>query len=293
MRKPVLFILLLVIFIFIPGNSSGVNEPEIDCQGGAILVEYKTQNIIFSQDADKQWPPASITKVMTAIIALERGNLTDEVKFSKNAVETEKSNLEIEEGVRIPLYPLIEAMLVKSGNDAAVAIAEHIAGSEKDFVKLMNDKAKALAMFSTKFVNASGLPDDDQYSTAADLSRLVVYSMGVEAFRQIVAKREVEFVSKDGKERRTLYSTNKLLGHHPLVDGVKTGFTNDSRYCLAASAAFRDYRLISIVLGAEKEEVWLETARLLDYGFEIKDPLYPLYRKFDPIPKEELDEDPG
>jgi D-alanyl-D-alanine carboxypeptidase (penicillin-binding protein 5/6) len=290
MKKRVVFILFLILTLSLVDISTGQDAMKIDCEGGAILVEYGTSNVVFEQDADKKWPPASLTKVMTAIIALEHGDLSDEVRFSKNATQQEKSILEINEGVRIPLYQLIEAMLIKSGNDASVAIAEHISGSEAEFVKLMNNKAQQLGMQNTNFANSSGLPSESQYSTARDIATMCIYAMGREDFRQIVGKRECQFVSPDGKEVRTIYSTNKLLGHHPLVDGIKTGYITASKYCLAGSAIFRDYRLIAVVLGSGQDSVWNETARLLDYGFEIKDPLYPLYREFDPIPKKEIEE---
>lgn len=288
-------VLLLFTFVLFPSTGNTQEEFHIDCQGGAILIEFHTSKEIYSQDANKRWPPASITKVMTSIIALEEGGLSEEVRFSENAVSQEKSNLGLEEGVRVPLYRLIEAMLVKSGNDAAVAIAEHISGSEEEFAVLMNEKARSLGMFDTNFTNASGLPDDEQYSTARDLARLNVHAMGRDEFSRIVAKGELEFVNKDATEDKTIYTTNWLIGRHPLVDGIKTGFTNKARRCLAASAAFRDYRLISVVLGAEHPEVWFQTEKLLDYGFELNDPMYPFYTRIKlEIPLEESEfEDTG
>ncbi len=281
MRKGITIFFILSALMLFPNFTDASDEMAVDCRGGAILVEYKTSNVIYQQDADKKWSPASLTKVMTAIIALEEGNLNDDVVFSVNAVKQEKSNLGLHEGVRVPLYKLLEAMLVKSGNDASVAIAEHIDGTEKKFAERMNRKAKNLGMFNTNFTNASGLPDDDQYSTARDLVNLAIYAMRQKEFSRIVCQRELEFINEDATENRTLYTTNKLLGHHPLVDGIKTGFTNKAQHCLAASAAFRDYRLISVVLGVKSKQRLLdETAELLDYGFELHDPLYPLYRDY-------------
>lgn len=281
MRKGITVFFILSVLMFIPNLTDASDEMSINCLGGAILVEYKTSNVIYQQDADKQWSPASLTKIMTAIIALEDGNLNDDVVFSVNAVKQEKSNLGLNEGVRVPLYKLIEAMLVKSGNDAAVAIAEYIDGTEEKFAERMNKKAKNLGMFNTNFTNASGLPDDDQYSTARDLANLAIYAMRQNEFSRIVCQRELEFINEDATENRTLYTTNQLLGHHPLVDGIKTGFTNKAQHCLAASATFRDYRLISVVLGAKGQQILLdESAELLDYGFKLHDPLYPLYRDF-------------
>ena len=281
MKKKIAIFFILSALLFIPCFTDASDELNIDCTGGAILVEYKTSNVVFKQDADKKWAPASLAKVMTAVVALEEGNLNEEVRFSANAAQQEKSNLGLDEGVRVPLYKLIEAMLVKSGNDAAVAIAEHIDGTEKTFAERMNRKARNLGMFNTNFTNASGLPDDDQYSTAIDLANLAIYAMRQNEFSRIVCQSELEFINEDGTENRTIYTTNRLLGRHPLVDGIKTGFTNKAQHCLAASAAFRDYRLISIVLGADSQGVFLsETEELLDYGFELHDPLYPLYRDF-------------
>ena len=295
MNKLYIIIFLSLALVFIPKQSKAQEDFHIDCQGGAILVESHTSKEIYSQDADKRWPPASITKIMTSVIALETGNLSEEVRFSENAVSQEKSNLGLHEGVRVPLYRLVEAMLVKSGNDASVAIAEHISGSEEEFAVLMNKKARSLGMFNTNFTNASGLPDDEQYSTARDLAILCVYAMGRDEFSRIVSQSELEFINEDATEDKTLFTTNKLIGRHPLVDGIKTGFTNKARRCLAASAAFRDYRLISVILGAENPQVWFESQKLLDYGFALNDPLYPLYRNFklEIPPDEDADEDTG
>lgn len=280
MNKFCLIITIALIILLAPIGSFGKDEMKIDCQGGAILVEMKTSNVLFEQDADKRWSPASTTKIMTAIIALEQADLSREVEFTENATKVDGSKLKIEKGVKVPLYPLLEAMLIRSGNDAAVAVAEHISGSQAEFAKKMNEKAQLLGMTGTHYKNASGLPDSEQYTTARDLSKLAVYAMGREEFRQIVAKRESTFINFDGTEDEIIYTTNRLLGRHPLVNGIKTGFTSSSKYCLAASASFRDYDLIAVVLGAESEQVWLESARLLDYGFAMNDPLYPLYREF-------------
>jgi D-alanyl-D-alanine carboxypeptidase (penicillin-binding protein 5/6) len=280
MNKLCLIITIALIILLAPVGSFGKEKIKIDCQGGAILVEQKTSKVLFEQDADKRWSPASTTKIMTAIIALEQGDLSKDVEFTENATKVDGSKLKIEKGVKVPLYPLIDAMLIRSGNDAAVAIAEHIAGSQTEFAKKMNEKAQLLGMTGTHYINASGLPDSEQYTTARDLSKLAVYAMGREDFRRIVAKRETTFISPDGTEDEIIYTTNRLIGHHPLVNGIKTGYTASSKYCLAASAAFRDYQIVSVVLGAESNQVWLESARLLDYGFAMNDPLYPLYREF-------------
>lgn len=276
-------LILFLVLYTIDATQAEPEEIKVNCQGGVILIETKTSRILFEQDADKRWPPASITKIMTAIVALENGDFSKEVEFTNNAVSQIPTNLDVDKGVKVPLYKLIEAMLVRSGNDSSVAIAEHIGGTEREFVRMMNDKARELGMNDTNFENPSGLPNANQYSTARDLAILVTYAMNREDVRQIVSQKECQFITSDGKDYRTLYSTNRLLGNHPLVNGVKTGYTNLSRFCLAASASFRNYDLIAIVLGAEREEIWNEAARLLDYGFEMQDPLYPLYRKFDPV----------
>jgi serine-type D-Ala-D-Ala carboxypeptidase (penicillin-binding protein 5/6) len=289
MKRAISILFLLLLILSAQPYSNAADNLAIKCEGGAILVDFQTSKILFEQDADKRWCPASITKMMTAIVALENGKLSDDIRFTKKATAQGGTKVGINEGVRIPLYPLIEAMLVKSGNDAAMAIAEHVGGSEDGFVKMMNKKAKDIGMMNTNFANPTGMPNDNNYSTARDIAKLAVYAMGREEFRTIVSKSKLEFVTPDGSEETTLFSTNKLLGRHPLVDGIKTGFTNKSKYCLAASAAFRDYRLISVVLGAERDGVWLETARLLDYGFRKHDPLYPLYREFDSLIIEDTD----
>lgn len=294
MNKLCLIITITLIILLAPIGSFGKEEIKIDCQGGAILVEQETSKVLFEQDADKRWSPASTAKIMTAIIALEQGDLSKDVEFNENATKVDGSKLKIEKGVKVPLYPLIDAMLIRSGNDAAVAIAEHIAGSQAEFAKKMNEKAQLLGMTNTHYTNASGLPDSAQYTTARDLSKLAVYAMGREDFRRIVAKRETTFINSDGTEDEIIYTTNRLIGRHPLVNGIKTGYTASSKYCLAASASFRDYQLVSVILGAESDQVWLESARLLDHGFAMNDPLYPLYREFKlEIPTDQTEPEEG
>nr|WP_285903086.1 D-alanyl-D-alanine carboxypeptidase family protein [Alkalimarinus sediminis] len=233
-----------------------------------ILMDANSGEIIVEENSQEQLPPASLTKMMTAFIVeyeIAQGNIKpdDEVLVSVEAWRTGGSKMFIKEGTRVPLEDILKGIVIQSGNDASIAVAEHIAGSEGAFADIMNQHAQILGMQGSHFVNATGLPSDEHYSTAFDLARLA---------RAIIQ----DFPDQYGlyAEKYFTYNNirqpnrNRLLWRDKSVDGLKTGHTNAAGYCLVASAKRDDMRLISVVMGTTSEEARArETQKLLNYGF--------------------------
>ena len=235
-----------------------------------LLLDHDSGRIIVSNNPELRVEPASLTKMMTAYIVsteLERGsiNLHDDVIISEHAQSMPGSRMFIESGKTVKLIDLLKGLIIQSGNDASVALAEHVAASESGFASMMNQVAESLGMSSTNFVNASGLPHPDHYTTAADLailSRTLIRDYPEEY--ALYAVKDYEF---NGIEQR---NRNKLLWRDETVDGIKTGHTEAAGYCLVASALRDDMRLISIVIGAGSEKSRsAESQKLLNYGFRF------------------------
>jgi D-alanyl-D-alanine carboxypeptidase (penicillin-binding protein 5/6) len=196
-------------------------------------------------------------------INLGRLGLEEEVQISVNAWRTGGSKMFIREGTRVKVDDLLKGVIIQSGNDASVALAEHIAGSEFDFAGLMNEQAKALGMSDSNFENATGLPDDNHYSTARDLAKLTRALINEHSEQyELYSEKRFKFNDIDQPNR------NKLLWRDRSVDGVKTGYTQDAGYCLVASAEREGMRLISVVLGTSSDEARMrESQKLLSFGF--------------------------
>jgi len=257
---------------------TGPSPPVLDCPS-YLLVDPEDGKIIYGHSIHEIRAPASTTKMMTALLALEMGNPDDLVTISNRADSENGCSLGISAGERIPLADLTCAMLVRSGNDAAVAIAEHLGGSVEDFCELMNRRAELLGMRDTNFANPNGMPDDAHHSTAFDLSLLAREAMKHPEFREWTSLREVHFDHFGDREDVTFKSTNHLLDLYPLCNGIKTGFTNAAGFCLVGSATYREKTLIAIVLGCGRNEQWPQAMDLLDYGFTLYDPEFPAFRE--------------
>ncbi len=233
-----------------------------------VLVDYASGNILAQKKTDERLAPASLTKLMTLYIifrALDSGQiqLTDKVLISKNAWKTGGSRMFLKEGTYVTVEDLIKGIIIVSGNDASVAMAEFMAGSEADFVKMMNNQAQQFNMLDTHFMDAKGMPNKHHYSTANDLAVLTLAL--VRDFPQYYPwYSEKSFTYNEIKQN----NRNLLLWRYKYADGLKTGYTNDAGYCLAASAMKDNMRLISIVLGAPSDEVRTQSnIRLFNYGF--------------------------
>ena len=235
-----------------------------------ILFDYTSGKVLASSEPDKRIEPASLTKLMTAYIVseeLNRGSieLDEPVLISAEAQAMPGSRMFIEANTVVPLIDLLRGLIIQSGNDASVALAEHIAASEAGFADMMNRTADLLGMSSTNFVNSSGLPHPDHYTTANDLAIMAsaIIREHPETYK-LYSEREFTFNDITQKNRNT------LLWRDESVDGMKTGHTEAAGYCLVASAVRDDMRLISIVLGASSDKSRIaESQRLLNYGFRF------------------------
>lgn len=238
--------------------------PDVTMKAGALVTE--DGRVLWSRRASDRRALASITKVMTAVIALENSEPTDIVTVPRSSTGVGESTSFLRAGERLPMGELLEALLVKSGNDAAVAIADHISGGDEGFVGLMNEKVKQLGLQRTRFQNAHGLDAEGHYSTAADLSVIVRYAMAKPEFRRIVGEKTA--VIGSGSRAEKVDSTNLLLGNYAGANGVKTGFTSDAGYCVVDTARRDGIELQAVILGTSGEITRFREAReLLDFGF--------------------------
>jgi D-alanyl-D-alanine carboxypeptidase (penicillin-binding protein 5/6) len=221
--------------------------------------------VLYAKNAHKPLPPASITKVMTAILVLERCDLDAVVKASKRAVNTQASSMHLRVGEEVKVRDLLYALMLRSANDAAVALAEHAAGSVEAFAQLMNEKAKSLGATRTHFVNPHGLHDPRHVSTAYDLALITRYAMQNETFRAIV--KTPYYIVERSLNQDDLWMVNKakFLQEYPYAEGVKTGYTNQAGYCFAGSAQRDGRRLITVVLNSPQREA--DTIALMEHGF--------------------------
>ena len=235
-----------------------------------ILVDYDSGMVIAAKNPDLILPPASITKIMTSYLAFtelqnKTLDLKDEVLISKNAWKTGGSKMFIEVGKKVRIDELLHGIITTSGNDASVAMAEHISGNEETFAIYMNQMAESLGMTNTNYANSTGLPDEDLYTTATDvalLSRALIKDFPKEY--KLYSQKEYIF------NKIKQYSRNKLLYLDDSVDGIKTGFTKKAGYCLATSAKRGSRRLISVVLGAKSPDQRTKVSKsLLEYGFRF------------------------
>ncbi|MBP7983648.1 MAG: D-alanyl-D-alanine carboxypeptidase [Chromatiaceae bacterium] len=255
-----------------------IPEPPTIVSLAHLLVDHNTGKVLIEHQADERLDPASLTKIMTAYVvfrelAAGKVALTDEVLISEKAWRTGGSKTFVELGKQIPLEVLLHGMIIQSGNDASVALAEHVAGSEETFVSLMNTHAQRLGMTHSHFTNATGLPDPELYTTARDMT--LVTAATIREFPEYYAwYSEKEFVYHGIKQN----NRNRLLWQDAAVDGVKTGHTEAAGYCLVASAKRDSMRLTSVIMGSKSEKARAQASlALLNYGFRFYESpkLYP------------------
>ncbi|MFC4022883.1 D-alanyl-D-alanine carboxypeptidase family protein [Oceanobacillus longus] len=238
----------------------------------AILLEQDTGEILFNKNDQEQLPPASMTKIMTLLLimeALEEGKLNKEemIRVSDRAASMGGSQIFLEAGEEMSVNDLLKGVAIASGNDASVALAERISGSEESFVEEMNKKVKELNLENTKFQNTTGLPAEDHYSTAYDMAIIANELLKYETITEYTSVYE-DYLRKGQDNEFWLVNTNKLVRFYPDVDGLKTGYTNEAKYCLTATAKRNDMRVIAVVMGAETpKERNAIVSGLLDYAF--------------------------
>jgi len=263
--KALLFALLFVLLFSLPAAA----EVEINAEA-AILIDATTGYVLFELDSDKRWYPASMTKLMTLVVVLdlvEQGqfSLDEKVITSENAASYGGAQLYLEVGEEFTLDDMLKAIILGSANDASVAVAEHIAGSEADFAVLMNEKSREIGAINTNFVNAHGLHHEDHYSTARDMALIAQYSLRFPRTLEYTSMQYHEFREDPPTAR---YSLNRLLWWYPGADGFKTGTTSAARRNLVATASRDGLRLISVVMGIDEVNGhFRESMKLLNYGF--------------------------
>ena len=264
-NNKIIAIALLFAFLLLlgGGTSYALSEPN-SSRSASVLYEPHTGVFLHEQNADVRLPMASTTKIMTALVAIERGNLADIVTVDSRAVGVEGSSAYLRDGTVLSLGDLLYALMLQSANDAAEAIAYFIAGGIDEFSLLMNQKAEAIGLENTNFTNPHGLDDENHYTTARDLAIITAEALRYPEFAQITATR-VKKIEKEGFSR-TFVNHNKLLSQYEGCIGVKTGFTKRSGRCLVSAAERDGLRLIAVTLNEPND--WSVHRRLLDSGFE-------------------------
>ncbi len=240
--------------------------PEVSAKA-AIGIETSSGEIFYSKNIHTRLPMASTTKIMTAIIALEKGRLSDTVKIHKNAVGIEGSSIYLYEGECLTLEDLLYALMLESANDAAIAIAIHVSGDVEGFVGLMNDKAEKLGLENTHFENPHGLDSGEHYTTAYDLGVIAAYGMKNPDFRKIVSTYKKVIPLADGEGARVLINHNKLIRNYDGAIGIKTGYTKKSGRCLVSATSRDGVELICVTISAPSD--WQDHENILDLGNSI------------------------
>lgn len=264
MKKLPKLCVAVVTALFLQTGPVSAQPPELTAKS-AILIEASTGSILYDRCSQERRPPASTTKMMTLITALEHGKLDDMVTTSHFASQTEGSTLWLAPGEQLKMLDLLYGVMLVSGNDATVAVAEHISGSVEKFAELMTTKAHAIGATDTQFTNSSGLPDPHHYSTARDLALIAAYGYQNPLFTEIITtlSRTMPWEGKD--QDREIYNENKLLWQYEGGNGVKTGYTDEAGRCLVSGAKRNGIQLIAVVL--DSDYMWTDSMALLDYGF--------------------------
>ena len=271
MKKIWIFIFLI---LFIPVRVHGEELNLAENAKSAILIEASTGEVMYQKNANERLAPASMTKIMSLILIMENienGNLkwNDIVVVSKNASSMGGSQIFLETNEMMTVEDLVKGICIASGNDATVALAEKIAGTEKAFVNLMNDKAKSLGLKNTNFMNATGLDAEGHYSSAYDMSVMARELVRHEKILEFSSIYE-DYLRKNTAKKFWLVNTNKLVKFYSYIDGLKTGYTGNAGYCLTATGIKNDMRLISVVMGEENtDKRTTDTLAMLDYGFNM------------------------
>ena len=246
-------------------NSENITEPTINSRA-AIVYELSSGKILYGKEENEKRKMASTTKIMTAIVVLENTNLDDIVTISSKAAGTGGSRLGLHKDDKISIQDLLYGLLLCSGNDAAVALAEHVSGDLSNFANMMNSKATSLGLSSTHFVTPHGLDDDNHYTTAYELALITNYALKNDVFANLVKTKT--YTISINNHPKTLSNTNELLGNLDGVYGVKTGFTNGANRCLVTAVKRDNMDIICIVLGADtKKDRTKDSINLINYSF--------------------------
>lgn len=267
-------LILLLLFISIPLVKAEETEDLAPNAKSAIMIEASTGEILFQKNKDEKLAPASMTKMMSMLLVMEEienGNLkwNEMITTSEKASSMGGSQIFLKVGEKMTVEDLLKGVAIASGNDAVVALAERVSGSEEQFVKRMNVRAKDLGLKNTNFINATGLTADNHYSSAYDMSLIAKELVKHEKILEFTSTYE-DYLRKDTKSPFWLVNTNRLVRFKEGVDGLKTGFTDEAGYCLTATMKKDNMRLITVVMKEENtSKRSADTTKMLDYGFNI------------------------
>lgn len=274
LKLPAVFAALLLYLLPLNALAQPLEEgtPMTLTAPSALLMEAETGAVIFEKNADERRPAASVTKLMTLLLLFERLDageiaLSDQVTVSQNAADQPGSQALLDAHAVYPLQDLLKSTIIASGNDSAVALAEYVAGTEESFVTLMNQRAEELGLINTHYVNCTGLPVADQYTSARDVAVISREMCGHPTYHSYASTWLDTLVHPSGRHT-DLTNTNRLVRFYRDCDGFKTGSTNEAKYCLSATAERNGMRLIAVVLGGPNSQTRFDEARaMMDYGF--------------------------
>ncbi|MFE4705787.1 D-alanyl-D-alanine carboxypeptidase family protein [Peribacillus simplex] len=281
-----LFLTVLVALGFSIPHTKAAEEKGVELAANAksaILIERDTGTVLYDKNADVRLSPASMTKIMTMLLimeAIDKGELSmkEKIRTSEYAASMGGSQIFLEPGEEMTTEQMLKGISIGSANDASVAMAERLAGSEEEFVREMNKKAKDLGLKNTKFQNATGLPVKDHYSSAHDMSIMAKELLKYDTITKFTGTYE-DYLRENTEKKFWLVNTNRLVKFYPGVDGLKTGFTNEAKYCLTATAKKGNMRVIAVVFGAvSPKERNAQVTKMLDYAFS-QYITYPIYKR--------------
>ncbi|WNS44443.1 D-alanyl-D-alanine carboxypeptidase family protein [Paenibacillus sp. MMS20-IR301] len=264
--KPLVSLLICLLLVLVPLPCVRAENASVSTHArAAALIDVESGRLLYSSRGDEPMLIASLTKIMTAIVAIENGDLASKVKVGKNAFAKEGSSLYLKQGEEMSLEDMLYGLMLRSGNDAATAIAEHVGGSEQGFVYLMNAKAEELNLKHTHFANPHGLDAEGHYSSANDLAELTAYALHNPVFKEIVATKEKTADNPNEQWDYKWSNKNKMLRLYEGADGVKTGYTKKALRCLVSSATRGGQQLVAVTLNDGND--WNDHSALLDFGF--------------------------
>ncbi|AIM15507.1 MULTISPECIES: D-alanyl-D-alanine carboxypeptidase family protein [Neobacillus] len=275
--KQLVYLIVTILFtsIWAPSALAAEEKKSADIVSNvksAILIERDTGKVLFEKNSKEKLPPASMTKIMTMLLimeAIDKGKLTwdEKIRTSERAASMGGSQIFLEPGEEMTAKEMMQGIAIGSGNDASVAMAEHIAGSEEAFIEMMNDKVKELGLKDTAFKNTTGLPENGHYSSAYDMAIIAKELLKYEDITKFTGMYE-SYLRENTDKKFWLVNTNKLVRFYPGVDGLKTGFTAEAKYCLTATAQKNGMRVIAVVFGAPTaKERNTQVTKMLDYAF--------------------------
>jgi D-alanyl-D-alanine carboxypeptidase (penicillin-binding protein 5/6) len=266
-RRIALYSLVSLFFIF-HFSLSTAHADEVSSRA-AVVIDSSTGKILYAKNPDLRLAPASTTKLMTAIVTIENADLKDIVTISRNASHVSPHKAGFKAGDRVSIEKLLYAALVGSANDAAVALAEGVAGSQAGFVEMMNGKAASIGANNTRFINPHGLPGPGQYITASDLSKIMTYALRYPKLKEIIGTRVTEISTQKGHSI-FLKNTNRLLWSDDELVGGKTGYTRKARHCFVCAAERQGDAVVVAVLGSpSRSDLWKESETLIVKGFDL------------------------